>query len=63
MTAEMADKVVLVLIVDYNLVLTFLLLGAAFHISTALLMGLNSFVFSFTATYPPIIYLHKWLQT
>lgn len=36
--------------------------GAAFHVANAFLMGLNSFVFSFVATYPAVIYLNHVLH-
>lgn len=50
-----------VLVVDDRSMLIILLLGALFHVSTAFLMGLNSFMFSFIAAYPAIIYLRDWL--
>jgi hypothetical protein len=54
---------VLVLVVDERWMLVILFVGATFHIATALLMGLNSFVFSFIATYPAVIFLHYWVRT
>lgn len=34
----------------------FLLSGAAFHVATAFVMGLNSFLWAFVATYPALLY-------
>lgn len=37
--------------------LVLLILGAFFHLNVAIFMGLNDFLFSFTATYPAVLYL------
>jgi hypothetical protein len=36
--------------------------GAGFHIANAIVMGLNNFFWSFTATYPAIIYLNHLMR-
>lgn len=46
----------LVLVVGWPYALVFLLWGATFHLMNALVMGLNSFLWSFVATYPAIVY-------
>lgn len=55
----------LVLVVPYPFTLVFLAWGVAFHLVNALVMGLNSFLWSFVATYPAILYtaalLHRLL--
>jgi hypothetical protein len=38
-------------------------LGLGFHISVALLMGLNVFPWSFAATYPALLLLGRWIST
>ncbi|MBB3222287.1 hypothetical protein [Pseudoduganella umbonata] len=53
---------VLVLGADQQVMSLLLFLGAAFHVANAFLMGLNSFVFSFVATYPAVIYLNHALH-
>ncbi len=45
---------VLVLFVQPSLLLGILATAVVFHLSVAVFMGINSFVFSFTATYPAI---------
>jgi hypothetical protein len=42
--------------------LTFMVVGAAFHLSVAVLMGLNSFVWAFCATYPCLFFLAGKLE-
>ena len=34
---------------------------AVFHLFNAIFMGLNTFVWSFIATYPAVIVLHEWI--
>ncbi|MEA3012469.1 MAG: hypothetical protein QOD42_1014 [Sphingomonadales bacterium] len=53
---------VLTIVGDDRILFLFLAIGAAFHIANAFLMGLGSFVFSFMATYPAVIFLHHWLR-
>jgi hypothetical protein len=36
--------------------------GASFHVATAVMMGLNSFVWAFIAIYPALIYMHTLLH-
>jgi hypothetical protein len=43
--------------------LVFVVVGAAFHVSVAAMMGLNSFVWAFSATYPCLLFLSAWLAT
>jgi hypothetical protein len=52
---EMAFPLALVL--GFPLVLLFVAWGVAFHIMNAVVMGLNSFFWAFTATYPAVIYV------
>jgi hypothetical protein len=52
---------------DFRVTTAFLAWGIVFHLSAALIMGLNGFVWSFIATYPAIIYCssavyHLWLR-
>jgi hypothetical protein len=47
----------LALFAPTQLLLAFLLFGAALHIGTALTMGLNVFAWSFIATYPCVIWV------
>lgn len=37
--------------------------GVSFHIATALMMGLNCFVWAFLATYPAIVFVHGLVWT
>lgn len=46
---------------DQQGALAALLLGALFHASTAVLMGLNGFLWAFTATYPAILFANQLL--
>ncbi len=46
----------LALVVGYPYCLVFLVLGVVFHGVNAFVMGLNSFFWSFVATYPAILY-------
>lgn len=47
----------LVLFVGYPGCLVFIAWGVAFHLMNAVVMGLNSFFWSFVATYPAILYV------
>jgi hypothetical protein len=47
----------LVLVLPYYYVILYILLGTVFHMATAILMGLNMFVWAFIATYPAVLYL------
>jgi hypothetical protein len=44
------------------LTLFYMILGILFHITVALTMGLNSFVFTFTSAYPLVLILLKFLM-
>ena len=46
----------LVLVCGFPLCWIFIIWGALFHIMNALVMGLNSFLWAFLATYPAILY-------
>lgn len=46
----------LVLFVPERVAVIILISGASFHIVNGFLMGLNTFIWSFTATYPAILY-------
>ena len=46
----------LVLVTPYPHAIGFLIIGAIFHLTSAYLMGLNTFTWSFLSTYPAIIY-------
>lgn len=46
----------LVLVVGYPCLLVFLAWGLVFHVLNALVMGFNTFFWSFVATYPAILY-------
>lgn len=43
--------------------LVFVAVAAAFHLSVAVLMGLNSFLWAFSATYPCLLFLAARIQT
>jgi hypothetical protein len=43
--------------------LVFIAVGICFHLGTALFMGLNSFAWSFIATYPAILFFSNTFQT
>jgi hypothetical protein len=47
----------LVLVVGWPFLVVFVAWGVAFHLMNATVMGLNSFFWSFSATYPAVIYL------
>lgn len=47
----------LALVVGYPVVLLFVVWGVAFHAMNAAVMGLNSFLWAFAATYPAVIYV------
>lgn len=51
-----------VLVVRPPLMWCILGVGLIFHLSTALLMGLNSFLLAFVSTYPAIVYAHDALS-
>lgn len=40
----------------------YIALGVIFHIGNAIIMGLNTFVWSFLSTYPALIWLHHYLD-
>jgi hypothetical protein len=46
------------LLTPFPITLAILIGGAAFHIMSGLVMGLNTFIWSFVATYPAIL----WVQ-
>lgn len=46
----------LVLILPKEFVLAFITMGFLFHLGTAIIMGLNSFWFSFVCFYPAVIF-------
>lgn len=52
----------LVLLIDLQYGILLLLGGLVFHLSTAVLMGLNGFVLAFASTYPAIAYANVYLQ-
>ena len=52
----------LALVAGFPLVILFIAWGIAFHLMNALVMGLNSFLWAFTATYPAIIYVAFVIQ-
>ena len=41
----------------------FMIAGASFHLGTALLMGLNTFLWAFLATYPAIYACNAWISS
>src|SRR5262245_25237631 len=53
---------VAVLFVEPRMVWIMLAVGVAFHASTAVFMGLNSFFFAFLATYPAVVYLNEMIH-
>jgi len=53
----------LVLFLPYPFNIYFLIIPLLFHLSSARIMGLNSFLFAFLATYPSIIYMSNSLQS
>jgi hypothetical protein len=53
---------VAVLFVDPRTVWVMLAVGVAFHASTAVFMGLNSFFLAFVATYPAVVYLNEMIH-
>jgi hypothetical protein len=52
----------LVLAVPFPVTVLLLSVTAAFHVLTAIEMGLNSFVWAFGSTYPAIIFCWYWLH-
>lgn len=50
---------VLILVVPHQYVLVVLALGFLFHLSTALVMGLNGFVWAFLAGYPAVFWVNE----
>lgn len=61
--AEVAFGLGLVFLLPAPLAWTLLAWGVAFHVATAVLMGLNTFLWAFVSTYPAIIYVHHLLWT
>ncbi len=57
---ELAFPIVLILPLEYALIL--LVIGVIFHFMNAIIMGLNSFVWAFVATYPAVIIVNTWIQ-
>jgi len=53
----------LVLFVDSQFVGAFFAVGILFHVANAVLMGINSFVLIFPATYPAIFHANEFLRT
>ena len=53
----------LVLVVGYPLALFFIVWGIVFHIMNAFIMGLNTFLWAFLATYPAILFCALSFQT
>ncbi|SNS20880.1 hypothetical protein SAMN06893096_102511 [Geodermatophilus pulveris] len=47
----------LALVVGFPLVVLFVLWGVAFHVMNAVVMGLNSFLWAFAATYPAVVHV------
>ena len=47
----------LVIVLPAPVSYTVLAIGAAFHVTNAVLMGLNCFVWSFFAVYPPLLWV------
>ena len=47
-----------VLFLPYPMMISFLIAGCIFHLSIAIFMNLNTFLWSFLATYPSIIFLN-----
>lgn len=43
--------------------LAWLLVGLLFHLGCAIVMGLNTFVWSFASTYPPLLYAHHQFRS
>ncbi len=54
--------ILLVLFIPYPFNLYFLIIPFMFHLASARIMGLNSFLFAFSATFPAIVYLSNKLQ-
>lgn len=52
----------LVLLVPSRVMILVLVAGAAFHITNAFVMGLNTFCWSFLATYPALWYCHTYIS-
>jgi len=52
----------LCLILPFNYALVFIIWGFLFHLLTAVIMGLNSFFWSFIATYPALFYINHQIQ-
>lgn len=51
----------LVLLLDGNMFNVALLIGISFHVSIGLIMGLNDFIWSFSAAYPSLYYFHNYI--
>jgi hypothetical protein len=46
---------------NINLLILFLLIGILFHLFIAIIMGLNTFLFTFLGCYPAIIYFNQFI--
>jgi len=46
----------LVFFIDLKYVMILLAMGVLFHLTNAIVMGLNGFLFAFTAAYPAVFY-------
>lgn len=51
----------LILFCPQEYTIFFLSLGIIFHIATAIIMGLNGFLWAFVSGYPAIIWLNNWI--
>jgi hypothetical protein len=61
--AELAFGLGLVLVLPSPWAWVLLSWGLAFHVATAVFMGLNTFVWAFLATYPALINVHALLRS
>jgi hypothetical protein len=52
----------LALLTPFPITLVLLAAGAAFHIASGVFMGLNTFIWSFLATYPAVLWCHSRLH-
>lgn len=53
----------LLLMMPSEVMIVGLCLGVVFHLAAALVMGLNTFLWVFPATYPAVIFLGEWVQS
>jgi hypothetical protein len=53
----------LALFAPFPITLALLAMGVAFHIMSGVVMGLNTFIWSFVATYPAILWCHARLHS